>query len=110
MVLTTASLPVSMTLTSPDDRLATYSLAPSSVSAQPVGSVPTVIALTTLRLSASITDTVPLMALVTYTFLSSGVIATQRGSSPTGTSASLRLRSLATSSSDTESLSGFTDQ
>ena len=65
IVLATVSLPVSITLTLPEPRLATYSLAPSNVSAQPVGSVPTGMVLVTLCERASITDTVPLTALVT---------------------------------------------
>src|SRR6266540_2479252 len=110
IVRITTSAWVSTTETSSEEELATNSLSPSGVSAQPSGSVPTLMVLTTRRVSASITESVPLRWLVTYTFRLSGVMATRCGSAPTAISATLRLTSPPTLSTETEPLSGFTAQ
>src|SRR6202041_817753 len=59
MVATTASVAVSITLTVPDMKFATYAIVPSGVMATSVGRAPTVMVSTTALVAVSIALTVP---------------------------------------------------
>ncbi len=66
MVSTTVSVVVSITLTVPDVKFATYAVVPSGVMASSVGRVPTVMVSTTVSVAVSIAVTVPARLLATY--------------------------------------------